>query len=419
MLAGVGSTFCWGSTSALDLGQDANENKILIVAGHDPRHLIQTISRMKRHQMDKVHFYVMETQASVIGRYLLLLRILLDFEDMGMQDRIELFLECYGNLLVREKTHQFIVEQAKELIRIVTDGKGLLGQICDFSQLKFRERDDIEFVLQFWRDSKKSFDGPKLWDNRLIQYLGTRYDTKENAFDWDYHMKLRESDKRLSIIYKQEYVRWRTKGIAFEIRDSTYSHSNRTLATVDQLKVDGVSVNKWGYFSDIVTGPFIGFGVDTENKDMLKTQNDVHKHTSQEISEYNLKSILYEMTVGHPYTPDAPLMLDFSDAKPAQDRIKITFLPCDPSETFVKRKTKYQDTFDAIYVSNALSHRIPDCQPLLKHTGKLYCETAHKMIELKNEQKDAFLEKLNEIGQTSGLEKEIESEDYIIFSKVK
>jgi len=29
-----------------------------------------------------------------------------------------------------------------------------------------------------------------MWNNRLRQYLGTRYDTRNGAFDWDLSMKL-------------------------------------------------------------------------------------------------------------------------------------------------------------------------------------------------------------------------------------
>jgi dynein assembly factor 3 len=46
------------------------------------------------------------------------------------------------------------------------------------------------------------------------------------------------------------------------------------------VKQDGVSAVKWGYFSDITLGPFLAFGVDTEAKSMLKTQNDRHMHVS-------------------------------------------------------------------------------------------------------------------------------------------
>lgn len=30
-------------------------------------------------------------------------------------------------------------------------------------------------------------------DARMRRYLGSRYDSRENAIDWDYHMKLRDA----------------------------------------------------------------------------------------------------------------------------------------------------------------------------------------------------------------------------------
>jgi dynein assembly factor 3 len=128
------------------------------------------------------------------------LSILLDeMPDVSLQQRAELFLECFGNLLVREKTRDYIKEKASELIRfrsayltkrVITDGKGLIASIINFSALKFRERDDIEFVFKFWRDEKRSFDSLALLDYRMRKYLGKRFDSKENIVDWDYNMKL-------------------------------------------------------------------------------------------------------------------------------------------------------------------------------------------------------------------------------------
>jgi dynein assembly factor 3, axonemal len=65
-----------------------------------------------------IQFYVMESQASALARHMLLLGILLDqSRDVGVQETTELFLECYGNLMVREKTAVWIKEHASALIR--------------------------------------------------------------------------------------------------------------------------------------------------------------------------------------------------------------------------------------------------------------------------------------------------------------
>nr|KAJ3421420.1 Dynein assembly factor 3, axonemal [Polyrhizophydium stewartii] len=172
----------------------------------------------------------------------------------------------------------------------MTDEKGLLGKLIDFSALRFRERDDIEFVLKFWRDTTRPFDAQALWEVRLRRHYGVRYDMRDNAIDWDYNMRLRDMDPSTSIVYKAEFMRWRLHGTAFEVRESSYDCANRSMATVDILKQDGVGVAKWGYFSDILFGPYAAFGLDTEAKDMLKKQNDMHKHVCTRLASRHLKT---------------------------------------------------------------------------------------------------------------------------------
>ena len=78
-------------------------------------------------------------------------------------------------------------------------------RVLDLDQLKFRERDDLEFTLKFWRDDKKSFQMDKMRyttsgivavspsrEYRLRAYYGICYDHRDNLSDWDYQMKLHE-----------------------------------------------------------------------------------------------------------------------------------------------------------------------------------------------------------------------------------
>ena len=48
------------------------------------------------------------------------------------------------------------------------------------------------------------------------------------------------------------------------------------MATVDMMKVNGVSVSKWGYFSDVAIGPWMAFGLDSEEKSLLEVRNRIH-----------------------------------------------------------------------------------------------------------------------------------------------
>ena len=56
---------------------------------------------------------------------------------------------------------------------------------------QYKERDYLEGIFKFWREEDaRQFNVSAMWNNRLRQYLGTRYDTRMGAFDWDLSMKL-------------------------------------------------------------------------------------------------------------------------------------------------------------------------------------------------------------------------------------
>ncbi len=54
------------------------------------------------------------------------------------------------------------------------------------------------------------------------------------------------------------------------------------MATVGGLKEDGLTVSKWGYFSDIVTGPFVPFNAYSENKDFFKKRNGMLPYVTRD-----------------------------------------------------------------------------------------------------------------------------------------
>ena len=79
----------------------------------------------------------------------------------------------------------------------------------------------------------------------MQQYLGRRYDSRDNIVDWDYQMKVLDcvcllsytkDKKSLSILSRSEYLNWRLSGNAYEIRDASQNMPNKTVATVDVLK---------------------------------------------------------------------------------------------------------------------------------------------------------------------------------------
>ncbi|KAJ3052228.1 Dynein assembly factor 3, axonemal, partial [Rhizoclosmatium hyalinum] len=199
-MEGAGSVGIWGFSPAMDLmesvepvtdGQDAH---FLLMGAKDARHVIKTISHVGRHSefTGCLNFYVHEDQAPLLARTILLLSVFLDQEsEVNNEEQTHLFLEFFGNIYLRSKSYDQMKEIATKLLILLGDSAGPLAPLFNFSHLRFKDRDDLEVVFKFWRDdSKKAYEIDKLWDTRLRKLLGSRYDVRENIFDWDYHMKL-------------------------------------------------------------------------------------------------------------------------------------------------------------------------------------------------------------------------------------
>uniref|UniRef100_A0A2C9LU46 Dynein assembly factor 3, axonemal n=1 Tax=Biomphalaria glabrata TaxID=6526 RepID=A0A2C9LU46_BIOGL len=248
-----GNITWWGFSPALDLQETGfhemcsklscaapDELNILVVGAGDCRHILKTVARSYRHIKRKLNFYIIETALELYARDILMMMIALEQkQNMGLQDKVELFLELYGNSLVRQQSSQYVQRMADELIRMVTDFDYMKKKLpfLDLTQLKYKERDFLESILKLWRnkDKKAIFDISKCWDLRLRQLLGVRYDSRLNVFDWDYNMELIERGG--SIVYVGQYKNWRNTGVAFQIREGTYDVSNITLASLMVFKM--------------------------------------------------------------------------------------------------------------------------------------------------------------------------------------
>ncbi|KXJ14500.1 Dynein assembly factor 3, axonemal [Exaiptasia diaphana] len=225
-------------------------------------------------------------------------------EKLGLQEKTELFLELFGNSLIRPQTSEYLQTKANEFIRMVTDFEYVKTQLpcIDMSQLKFKERDMLEGIFKFWRNTDpKLFDICNAWESRLRQYLGVRYDSRENIFDWDLVMKLQ---KMASIVNSHEYKGWREHGVAFELRqDSTYEVSNRTLASGLLLKKGDQRVPCRGYWGDVINSPYISFGIESEEEKLFKKNNDQHIKMATNVAEFNITALIHELTTGEKYKP--------------------------------------------------------------------------------------------------------------------
>ncbi|XP_038079414.1 dynein assembly factor 3, axonemal-like [Patiria miniata] len=460
MTDAFGAITWWGFSPALDLQdkvrdvETSSDLNILMIGAGDCRHMLKTIALSHRHKKKQINFYVIESNLELLGRHLLLTNLALESPKlMGLQEKTELFLEVFGNSLVRQQTRDYIVSKAKDFIRMVTDSDYLAQRLpaFDFSLLKFKERDQLEAIFKFWRGSDdRVFDISKCWDNRLRRYLSTRYDSRVGAYDWDYNMKL--LDRGAGIIHKKEYSYWRETGSAFSVREGTYDVPNKTLASGLIVKTTSGNVPQRGYWGDIVSSPYLAFGIESEEASLTKKTNDKYTKSAQDISEHNILAMLHELTTGEKYVLPKPSkdtetkekknsegatleeiteeeeeevedkkedksneqkkkQVEENGNKDQQNKeyenipienVKIYFLPIGSAHE-IHKKGKYKGLFNMVYLSNGMVHYLTeDLKTVFADQSTIITETARFMLELKTEQCQEFLSKVTGMARAVG-----------------
>jgi len=332
----IGHHGLWGFSSTFDMMEalvgsgvvpngdaELDESPIRILLAHpgDIRHILTTISRRRRHctstgsmsqkRMRPVHFYMFETPVEVLGRNILQLELLQDYE-VPIRQRANVFLEVYGNSQVQVRTGRYLEQMSHQLRELFTTGKGRLERILDCSTLRYKERDELEEVFRNY-SRKTIFDVESLREHRCRGLYAERYDARKAVSDWDYHYTLKAT---ASIIHIKLFQTFRLQGLAFEFGDQEYTEPNRTMMTftegvMKKGKTKGELKNIKGFWGDIVISPFIGFGIDCytpgdKERGLFEIQNkgtgtEQHRHHTAEISVYNLLSSLWEIETGEVY----------------------------------------------------------------------------------------------------------------------
>ncbi|KAJ6654359.1 hypothetical protein lerEdw1_006952 [Lerista edwardsae] len=421
---GFGTAAWWGFSPAFDLqavcletsvehlqlSQDGiPELNILLVGSVDARHILKTMSQTHMWPQKKINFYVLENNLEALGRQLLFLSLAVEPpEKMGLQEKSEIFLELMGNTLVRSQTAAYLQEKSDLFIRYVTnlDFQQAELPILDLSALKFKERDQLEGIFRFWRNpDPRAFQIKQLWDLRLRQYLGTRYDSRRGVCDWDLTMKLHEHGAK--VIGSREFFHWRDTGVAFEMREAAYDVPNKTLASGRLLRHKGEPVPARGYWGDIATGPYITFGIETEDASLLKTCNGLPTKSAQEISLHNVTAIFYGLSYHSHYDPPASsheeensvslqgssdcVKLDTTNGPPSSDGVQVHFLPLSCLSE-LHHKGKYQQLFNLIFFSCSMVHFLkPNLHLVSAPKATLIVELTKFLPDLRKEQVSEFV----------------------------
>ncbi|KAF7238886.1 Dynein assembly factor 3, axonemal [Varanus komodoensis] len=407
---GFGTTAWWGFSPALDL-------QSIYLA---PKECLQ-LSQEDVPKMNILLFFVLENNLEALARQLLFLSLALEpAEKMGLQEKSETFLELMGNTLLRSQTAAYLQEKADLFIRYVTDLDFQQTHLptLDLSNLKFKERDQLEAIFRFWRNpDPQAFQIKRLWDLRLRQYLGTRYDSRRGVCDWDLTMKLHEHGAK--VINFREYFQWRDTGVAFEMREATYDVPNKTLASGRLLRHKGEPVPARGYWGDIATSPYITFGIEAEDPELLKTTNGLPSKSAQEISLHNVTALLYELFYHTRYDPPAPSegkggggdelggsgacpQPDATSGPPTAEDVRVYFLPLNCLSE-LHHKCKYQKLFDLIFFSCSMVHFLkPNVNLLSAPKATLIVELTDFLPDLRKEQVSEFSSRVSSLAVEAG-----------------
>ncbi|XP_018653072.1 hypothetical protein Smp_168710 [Schistosoma mansoni] len=308
------------------------DTNILCVGMGDSRHILRTLSSKFSGKNKFETFYLIEPFHGTYARQMLQLYTALEtYTRVGLQDKVEIYLEIFGNMMIRDVTSKYLINAANNLTRLVTN----LGPLpsftfFDLSHLKFKERDMLESTLKFWRGGDETkFDAVKCWDYRLRKHLGTRYDAIPNVFDWDCSITLH--DRKVTQINSKEYAHWRQYGMAFELREANYNVPNRSLASGKVFRNSaGDKGVYWGYWGDIICSPYLVFGIDTsECCELNRLVNGKHAYAASTISEVNIRKMFWELE----NQKDCPLHISapFLDPSTTNDDISLPDEKNDPT----------------------------------------------------------------------------------------
>uniref|UniRef100_A0A336MQM5 CSON004909 protein n=1 Tax=Culicoides sonorensis TaxID=179676 RepID=A0A336MQM5_CULSO len=423
----------WGFSEAIDLiaeyqkhiNPDKNEFNILLYGGGDPRFILSILSKSYMRDVN-LNIYVVEGCIELVARYMALISVALEpSEELSVKAKTHLYMDIFGNALIRPASHQYICSKAKFLRKILTEPDISENGIFNFENLKYRERDQLENAFEFWTNKPGYvFDIGKHWEMRLRHELGVRYDSRNGVFDWDLQMRLKEYGGKT--ITSQEYNLFRESGIAFTFPEFEQTFPNKTLAVA--LCKNGNSYFHRGCVGDITVGPFIPYGVSCSDEKMLKQQHGVGQFRATDVTERNLYQIMYEIQEKKEYVHDPKNVHAYGSVKLADvaiitstgnnehvilheynkpmiktNGIKIHFMSVE-DVLQLHEKPKFEMKFDITFVAaNYFTFLKESHIKLLNDNSMLFFETRKYSTMTKKEIAD-FLAQIKEYAKKIGLD---------------
>jgi dynein assembly factor 3 len=173
---------------------------------------------------------------------------------------------------------------------------------------------EVDMIGMFMRYNRYDFFNSYNERQIILQPFSHNHhynNSRENVIDWDYHTSVKTV---ASIVHQNEFLHWRMTGVGFQFGDKTYSVSNKTNATfingaITKGHERGLVKPIQGYWLDILIGPYICFGIASDQNDKRSdllfqvinkgTGAEQHRHNASEVSLYNIISLMWALEVSY------------------------------------------------------------------------------------------------------------------------
>ncbi|GET89704.1 hypothetical protein, conserved [Leishmania tarentolae] len=424
------------SSTASPATMAASEDKvnILLAGASDIRHLLRTLSSLRAAEsadgecrsQTTYHFYIYEPNLRLHCRHLLFLQWLLDsmFALEELEERVLMFLDVYGNALLRDITAAQVRNVVQRLRKALENDTSSLLRIASFEEMKSKERDFVESQLAHWNRDASVADIREQWSQRVRQEMAERYDNRDNIIDWDFVFHLTEYTNLLKF---PEYRGWRNTGVAFDVshinprRGFSYEYQvpNKTLCFFP-------STGRGVYAGDIKNGPFFSFGALTQNEHIRhRTTDGTCKYGNGVISMHNVRAWLYTLMTGLPW-PWADHAFAWDDAKnynylppgtpsgvaytAALPNVRVHFVGLE-WDRFVRHcKEGMVPRMDAAFFGTSCTQYmtptvLSDVMSDAAHSV-VVAETAKFIVDAEDVAKKAYIAKLDHLAQAGGWERD-------------
>lgn len=147
----------------------------MLVSTGDGRHILETLGSAADQPSE---IFVSEPNLTLYARQMLFIYLFLD-DSIATSEKPQMFLELFGNTMIRPDTRRFVRRTSRKLMRLITgDRDKLICGCIDVSKLKFKEIDGLEGIFRLWASTDTGVDMPALWDSRLKLLLKQRYSSK-------------------------------------------------------------------------------------------------------------------------------------------------------------------------------------------------------------------------------------------------